>query len=473
VIDRSANKRLVSPWTWVLLVVVFGGAAFFGSRPSQYILLLLVGGVGLVLLLSWPRIGLLAIVPSALLLRIRIDTGSAVALNVVALLVPVLIGIWFLDMLRRDSIRFVASRCNRPLVLFLLSGLLSLAIGTALWDPAVPRSGGMFFVQLAQWGIFALSAGAFWLTANLVSDIKWLRWLVFSYLVITGIVAMLYVLPDVGVQVSRRTSGVMNRAPIWALLAAISAGQLFFNRELGKWWRWLLIGNLIATLVYAFYWNRETVSVWAAVLLILGMLAWLRWPRIRRLAIFFGIILLVTGTLSSALYDLAGGDAEWEESGGSRLVLISRVVEVTMRNPITGLGPAAYRVYASQEPLGYGEALWWRPVISSHNNYVDLFSHVGLLGLGLFVWFAVEVIKVAVRLRTKYTDGFVAGYVNGVLAAWVGSLVLMMFADWILPFVYNIGFFGFQASVLVWLFLGGLVALDSSRLEPTTERVRD
>ena len=33
-------------------------------------------------------------------------------------------------------------------------------------------------------------------------------------------------------------------------------------------------------------------------------------------------------------------------------------------------------------------------------------------------------------------------------------------ADWALPFVYNSGFPGFQASVLLWLFLGGLVALD-------------
>ena len=37
----------------------------------------------------------------------------------------------------------------------------------------------------------------------------------------------------------------------------------------------------------------------------------------------------------------------------------------------------------------------------------------------------------------------------------------MLLADWILPFVYNIGFPGFQASVLVWLFLGGLVALEN------------
>jgi hypothetical protein len=37
----------------------------------------------------------------------------------------------------------------------------------------------------------------------------------------------------------------------------------------------------------------------------------------------------------------------------------------------------------------------------------------------------------------------------------------MLFADWILPFVYNIQFVGFQASVLVWLFMGGLVALQN------------
>jgi hypothetical protein len=46
------------------------------------------------------------------------------------------------------------------------------------------------------------------------------------------------------------------------------------------------------------------------------------------------------------------------------------------------------------------------------------------------------------------------------LATGLGALVIMLLADWILPFVYNIGFPGFQASVLVWLFMGGLVALE-------------
>jgi hypothetical protein len=91
---------------------------------------------------------------------------------------------------------------------------------------------------------------------------------------------------------------------------------------------------------------------------------------------------------------------------------------------------------------------------------VDLFSQAGLVGLALFLWFAVELARLGLRLRAHFTEGFAAGYVNGMLAAGAGALVLMLFADWILPFVYNIGFGGFQASVLVWLFLGGLVVLD-------------
>jgi len=78
--------------------------------------------------------------------------------------------------------------------------------------------------------------------------------------------------------------------------------------------------------------------------------------------------------------------------------------------------------------------------------------------------------RLGFRLRSYFTGGFAAGYVNGMLAAWAGALALMLFADWVLPFVYNIGFPGFQASVLVWLFLGGLVSLDGiTRREALSE----
>jgi hypothetical protein len=63
-------------------------------------------------------------------------------------------------------------------------------------------------------------------------------------------------------------------------------------------------------------------------------------------------------------------------------------------------------------------------------------------------------------LRNKFTDGFARGYVFGGLAGLIASLVAGALGDWLLPFVYNIGINGFRASVLAWLFLGGLVALE-------------
>jgi uncharacterized membrane protein len=83
------------------------------------------------------------------------------------------------------------------------------------------------------------------------------------------------------------------------------------------------------------------------------------------------------------------------------------------------------------------------------------------VGLGLFLWFAGELTRLGFRLRNHFTDGFGAGYVNAMLSIWAGALVVMLLLDWILPFVYNVGFPGFQASVLVWMFLGGLIALDA------------
>ncbi len=122
---------------------------------------------------------------------------------------------------------------------------------------------------------------------------------------------------------------------------------------------------------------------------------------------------------------------------------------------------AAYRPMAlSNSPVC--NALWWEPRISSHNNYVDLFAHFGIVGLAIFIWFAIEVARLGLKLHARFTSGFAAGYVNAMLAAGASSLVIMLLADWILPFVYNIGFGGFQASVLMWLFMGGLVTLDNA-----------
>lgn len=450
-------------------VIVIGVIAFvllfaylLGSQPTLRWFGFIAAGSGALLLLKQPYLGLFALVLAALVLPLEIGTGTEVRLNPVSLLVPAVTVIWFLAMVRRGHLAFTTSPVNRPLLLFLLGGLASLLIGRATWDPSVPVRGSFLLVQLAQWAIFAFSAFAFWLTANLIPDEIWIQRLTALFLLVGGGIAILRLVPGLTGTIARITTGAFIRAPFWVLLAGLAGGQLLFNRGLTPVWRGFLMAVLGAVLFYAFVDQQEAASNWVGLAAVAVTLIWLRYPRLRWPLVILFFILLAIGILFPVVYEFAGGDAEWDLSGGSRLVLIQRVVEVTLRNPITGLGPAAYRPYANMQPLFYLGAYWVAPLINSHNNYVDLFAHGGLVGLLLFFWFAWEIARLGLRLHRSCTSGFPAGYVNGMLAVGSGSLVIMALADWILPFVYNIGFYGFQASVLVWLFLGGVTVLDNA-----------
>lgn len=445
---------------WGTVGVVLAGTAVMASRPSSLWLVLIGAGLGTPFLLAQPCLGLIALVVAALVVPLEFGTGTEVSVNTATMLVPTLFALWAVDGVLRRDLHLPRSPTTAPLVLFVLSGLLSLAIGNLLWDPLVPRSGSFVMVQLGQWAIFAFSAIAFWLAASLIQDQGWLRRLTWTFLALGGVLALLTTFGTTRIVVTRVATAALIRAPFWMLLGALAGGQLLFNRNLGSGQRTYLLTVLGAVLYHAFVRDRETASTWVGVAAVAAMLAWLRFPRLRPLAIVALLLLVGTGVLLPAVYTFAGGTEEWTWSGGSRLELIRRVLEVSKRNLITGLGPASYRRYAAMEPLSYRKSTWWAPQVSSHNNYVDLIAQVGVLGLGIFAWFMARLGLLGLRLRADLQDGFRAGYVNGVLAAWAGALVIMMLADWVLPFVYNIGFPGFQASVLLWVFLGGLVALE-------------
>lgn len=429
-------------------------------KASQRTLLAVVALAGGVTLLQYPVLGPHMVIFAALLILNPVGTGTAVVLNVATLLVPVALALWAASELAHQRFRLTPSRVNRPLLLFLAASLLSLWVGLVLWDPAVPRPENILFVQLGQWGMFAVAGGAVLLVANVVRTEAALKYLVYAFLALAGIIVVGRYVPGFGAFIFRYVTFAYHRSPFWMLLTALALGQVLYNRSLPVWGRLALIAILAAVLGYSLFDKQDSASTWVAVAAVVVVLVWFRYRRLRWFFLIPVLIALVTGFLTNAIWEFAGGEDEWLTSGGSRLALIERVVEVTLRNPITGLGPAAYRHYAAMRPLAYRTAFWITPAINSHNNYVDIFAHSGALGFGLFLWLMAELGALAVRLRSAARSGFMSGYVHAMLAAWVGALVLMMFADWILPHVYNIGFPGFQASLLFWLFMGGLPALE-------------
>jgi hypothetical protein len=104
--QSSIRQQLTSNnWLpWLIAPAVIGLAAVLGLRASTRWLTLLLAGVGAVLLLWRPALGLSAIVVAALLLRREFDTGSAVKLNTATLLVIAMLGVWMLQMVRAGKI---------------------------------------------------------------------------------------------------------------------------------------------------------------------------------------------------------------------------------------------------------------------------------------------------------------------------------------------------------------------------------
>jgi O-antigen ligase len=444
----------------VLLLAALVGLDF---APRLY-LLLGIGAAGLLLLLlQQPGLGLVVLATLSFALPLEVGTGTEVRLTAPVFLIPLVTGAWLVDGLRRGKIRLPRSRTVPPLLLLLLSGLISLAAGRIYWDPLVPQQDNLLLVQLAQWSIFALSAAVYLLAADLGTRGRWLEWATWAFLLIGSVVVLeFYMRP---LQQLLGMSGRAHRSLFWVWLGALAAGQLLFNRRLKTGVRlWLLALILAAGYILWFRfntWSSGWVPYTAAVLAVL----WLRvWRRQRSAGLLLALVLiLLVVAFFPLLFEHAGGELEYQRSLGGRLVLYEATLDLVKEHPILGLGPAAYRQYGLTRwlYLGPGSALYLRANINSHNNYIDIYAHMGLVGLGLFLWFLAAVSRLGWRLAPRFHWDFYEGYVQGALAGLAATLGAMMLLDWFLPHIYNVGFQGFRTSVLAWMFLGGLVALEA------------
>ena len=66
----------------------------------------------------------------------------------------------------------------------------------------------------------------------------------------------------------------------------------------------------------------------------------------------------------------------------------------------------------------------------------------------------------SLKLRKVAPEGFARAYVYGAIGGLAGTFAAGMLVDWIIPFVYNIGLWGMAGSILAWIFLGGVLAIE-------------
>jgi hypothetical protein len=439
----------------VRLRAAIGGGVLLASlytaaRGSLRELAVVAAAGALLAFLRWPALGVAAVVPVALTVRFSVGTGTDTTINAPTMLVGFLTVAWLLEMVARRRVALRLTTTTVALLAFMAVSVLAFASGTQPWlayaeTASLPaQAGGL--------AIYLLSACAFLLVAHQMHDVRWLQFTTWLFLALGALHVLLSIVPG-GSGMSRALIGSAGLGSLfWTWFAAHATGQAVFNQKLAAGWRLALAGVLGGNLYVGFVLHQDWTSGWLPALVACLVALLVGAPRLAPLVALVGAATAVVGGSSVAQYVL-GGDNEYS--------LLTRVEAwrvlgtVIGINPILGLGFANYSWYTSLFPI-----LGYYVHFNSHNNYVDLVAQTGVVGLACFLWFAWALIRLGWRLRDRVESGFSVAYVHSAIGGLAGTIVAATLGDWVLPYVYNVGFSGFRASVLGWLFLGGLMVLE-------------
>lgn len=412
-----------------------------GSR-NPILLALVFVALGFFLIFSrWPVLGLIAVMAGGMFVPISFQGGF----NLSQIGLAGMLGVWFLDMLVvQRKFQIVRSRPVIVILIFGLTSILSFSLGQFSWYPFARNAPTV--AQLGGLVINILSVGGFLLVAHLIDSYHKLELLTWSFIGLGALYIfgrfMEFSWADHYYQLGF-TAGSL----FWTWLVALVAGQVFANRDLKLEKRIPLVVLLLMIFFVAIKQAYDWKSGWFPPIVSVAVIIAIRyWRKIKYLAILALIpfYFLITASI---------GQEGW--SWGTRLDAWKIVLSIAKVSPILGMGFANYYWYTPLFPIrGYFVKF------NSHSQFVDLIAETGLVGLVCFVWFFIEAGLLSLKLTKLAPEGFAKGYIYGALGGLAGTMVAAYLVDWVLPFVYNIGMEGFRASIIGWLFLGGIISIE-------------
>ena len=390
-----------------------------------------------------------------------IGTGRATPLPAGLLMMVALTGIWLLKMILSERrIQIKQSPANLPLLLFLISALLSWIAGYAIWDWRIPQPDNKLLVQAGQFMLFFMSFASMYLVAHQnISQRELKLWATLvSIIGLTSILAELFLGFYKGREIG--ITGAMYVFPL-----TLIAAQALFNPQLRSWLRSLFLVILLLWLVWAFR-NQGWKGGWLPTLFgLVVLLSFRSWKLFLVGSILVAVvIILIWGTLVQVFFD-----PEVDSTSTIRPLIWLDILRMVMpRSPLLGLGLANYMYYWHDPTfipvsrIAAGWATWnaWGYAIPSHNMFMDILAQTGVIGLIFFIWGLAALLVVLYRVSKRLPPGFLKAYALGVFAGFSAMLVgSFFFADWLIPFVYNITITGFRHSVYAWILVGSVLGI--------------
>ncbi len=375
-----------------------------------------------------------------------LPTGTQSRIVVSLLLSVVLIGLWILQLLTDKQTKLISTPIQKPILAFISVSILAYFWSLVARDPLIVVWESFPMVQLAALAVNILLPLMALFVANHIKEIAWLKRLAWTIIGL-GVIVCLGNMLDLPIY-RMYFNGSRGLFVTWS--AGIAYAMALFDDRLSKFTRLALLGLVALTV----YWTFIIEAFWLSGWLPLGVTCVvITFFRSRKLFAFLCVIgLIYVGIHFDSLYQRIVV-ANINEGSNARLELWQRNFDLALKHPLLGMGPAGYAIYY----------MTYHPeeARSTHNNYFDILSQTGFIGLGVFLWMFAVFIYLAFSLRRKLagTHTFEEAYANAALGGCCGALAAMMLGDWVLPFAYNQTITGFDNAVFTWIFLGGVAGL--------------
>lgn len=437
-LDKRAVQYLVIVATMLAAFVI----AFWGTELVFLALLAgVMGVVGLLILIRQLKLGYILILLGGMFVPFAGPGGF----NASILMVILICVLWLLDMfIVKREFKFATSRAIRPAIYMLAVCIVAFGLGQVPWFAFGQQA--PFDAQLGGFAIYFFSIATMIMTANLITDTKWLQAIMWTFVGLGAIYVLGNAANLTAIDVIYQ-EGIYANSMFWMWMVTMTLGQVLFNDELSRRRRILISIIFAATFFVAFVQQNDWKSGWVPAAVAAMALVALRYPKLIPLGI--ALALIYGGFVAQEL--ISTDQYSWDTRVDAWLV----VLDISRASPLFGLGFANYYWYAQLFNLrGYYIQF------NSHSQYVDLIAQTGIAGLLCFVWILVEIGLLAWFLKDKLKDGFSRGYVYSMIGGVAGVVVAAFLVDWVLPFAYNIGLEGFRASILPWIFFGGLIGLE-------------
>lgn len=453
--DHSFRFRLFSflpaitiPKQWVRAMIVVGVIvvspliAYWGSSTIWALILLLLGGIaGALILVELPSLGFILIFLGAMFVPF---TGPG-GVNAATLLVAAMLGLWIMNMfVVQRGFQFVRSLAMIPVLIFLVIATLAFFFGQLTWFVFAYHA--PIDAQIGGYVLVVFSVGGLLLAAHLIKDIRWLQIIVWVFL---GLAALYIAGQVLSLPSMDRIFhyGVTSQSMFWTWLVTLAFSQVIYNDSLSRWKKGLLLALVLCTFYVSFVKGYEWKSGWVPPLVAVITLLAIRYRHIT----IFALPLAITGALYIAVDLIASDQYSW----GTRVDAWNIVLDLSEVSPFLGTGFANYYWYTPLIPIR-----GWRVNFNSHSQYIDLIAQTGYLGLISFALLLFVLGRLSWKLSQRSSNGFALAYAHAGLSGIIATYVAAFLGDWVLPFVYNVGWAGFRAGILAWIFMGGIISLE-------------